>query len=535
VNDFSEVADLCPSVPGGSLVDPEGGILLDALLDLVMNPGLLDSAPPNSKHTLVFREVITGLGIVTVDEVVDEVTRGTTKVNTNKPPTKADSLLGRSINTVVMMAVVVNLCTMGLSIDRAPDHVGWLFIEAVCVSIYITEAVFKLTILGAKEYFWGEACIWNCMDFFITSVSALELSVTVSAHAFPDLMGGSEEQASSAFQVAVLLRVLRVARVVRMAKLVRNPMLSDLANMLTGFIIGIPSLSWVLVLFVFILYMVGLIFRLFFGPADGQNLMSVCGPADDIVDLSNADCPVHWIYGEEFFGTVQKSMFTSFRFMLGDYSTRGGKSIIVAFSQGYGKMFEVVFVSWMIMVIFGLFNIITAIFVDSTISGLKYNDIKRKYAKQYERKYVTSKLSAILERMQDLHNDYILTHDPTSCSPCLQDPWMKVWDTTRICFDKDEFVFIMGDGAVKELFQDIDIDMANPLGLFDTFDPTGDGKVTVPEMIGAIMLLRGEPEKKDIISGWLAIKALHEKFDKLTKLVTEGSAATDPLSQEAKF
>lgn len=36
---------------------------------------------------------------------------------------------------------------------------------------------------------------------------------------------------------------------------------------------------------------------------------------------------------------------------------------------------EVVFVTFMIVVIFGLFNIITAIFVDSTTTGLKHNDI----------------------------------------------------------------------------------------------------------------------------------------------------------------
>lgn len=61
----------------------------------------------------------------------------------------------------------------------------------------------------------------------------------------------------------------------------------------------------------------------------------------------------------------------------GDYSTRGGKSMIIAMSAGYGIVFELVFVSFMIIVIFGLFNIITAIFVDSTTAGLKHNDVKR--------------------------------------------------------------------------------------------------------------------------------------------------------------
>merc|ERR1711972_624883 len=98
-------------------------------------------------------------------------------------------------------------------------------------------------------------------------------------------------------------------------------------------------------------------------------------------------CKVSYLYGEEFFGTVRLAMFTTFRFMLGDYSTRGGKSIVVAFSQDYGWKFELVFVAWMIIVIFGLFNIITAIFVDTTVAGLKHNDVKRKYAQQYERMY----------------------------------------------------------------------------------------------------------------------------------------------------
>lgn len=47
--------------------------------------------------------------------------------------------------------------------------------------------------------------------------------------------------------------------------------------------------------------------------------------------------------------------------------------MIVAFSYGYGGFFETVFVGWMIIVIFGLFNIITAIFVDTTTSGLNWD------------------------------------------------------------------------------------------------------------------------------------------------------------------
>jgi hypothetical protein len=359
--------------------------------------------------------------------------------------------------------------------------------------------------------------MWNWTDLFITIISALELTVTIFAHVMPEAMGGSEEQASSAAQSIVLLRVLRVVRVVRMVKLVRSPMLSDLANMMVGFIIGLPSLGWVLVLFIFILYMVGLCFRLAFGPTAGQDL-SHCVEGDAITDYHDPSCPVHWIYGEEFFGTVSLSMFTAFRFMLGDYSTRGGKSIVVAFSQGYGAPFDTVFVAWMIVVIFGLFNIITAIFVDTTIAGLKYNDVKRKFAKQYERRYVINKLGAILDRLRKLHMEIDKARSMRK-SISIKEPWLKTWDTQKIAFDIDEFAMVMEDEEVKQLLQDMDIDMTNPTGAFDTFDADGAGTVTVQEMCQAIIKLRGEPEKKDLIAGWVAIKSLHDKVDHFTNLV----------------
>merc|ERR1719188_1133747 len=113
---------------------------------------------------------------------------------------------------------------------------------------------------------------------------------------------------------------------------------------------------------------------------------------DDVSDLNDAKCKIHQMYGQEFFGDVATSMFTAFRWMLGDYGTRGGKSLTVALSQGYGGAFDTLFVFWMIVVTFGVFNIIVAIFVDSTTSGLKTNDARRKYVRQYERNYVKKKL-----------------------------------------------------------------------------------------------------------------------------------------------
>merc|ERR1712176_953603 len=101
------------------------------------------------------------------------------------------------------------------------------------------------------------------------------------------------------------------------------------------------------------------------------------------------------MYGEEFCGTLTLSMFTAFRFMLGDFSTRKGSSLVVAFSEGYGWRFQAVFVTWMVIVNYGFHNIISALFVDATISGLRHNDSKRKLVRQYERAFVEVKLKEL--------------------------------------------------------------------------------------------------------------------------------------------
>lgn len=311
----------------------------------------------------------------------------------------------------------------------------------------------------------------------------------------------------------IFLRVLRIARVLRLVKLMHSPFLKDLANMLVGLMIGVPALCWVLVLFISVLYTFGLLLRYVLGPAADQNYLGLCGPAD-MFDEAPVDpnCPVHFIYGEEFFGSLSSSMFTTFRFMIGDFSTRGGKSLAVIFSQGYGTSFNVVYCMGMIGVMFGLFNIITAIFVDSTIAGLKHNDVKRKYAKQYEKHYVQAKLRQLMYRVSEVVAARRGDAEPrktrySTISRHVEDRMVELTE--------DDFIEVMEDPMVKVLLQDLDVEMYNPPGMFDTFDPHGNKIVTLSEMVQVIMKLRGAPQKNDMIASWVAIRALHNKVDDL--------------------
>jgi len=385
------------------------------------------------------------LGTPTVEEIITEASRSGTADNSmstyTKPPSRKDP--EKRLNTLVSVVVFLNMVSMCISVDNNPDHVGWLVFEVCCVAIFITEVVVKLRRWGARAFFCGASAAWNIADTIITTIAIMEvmLSIVEKSSSSLDLADGGN--VASAARVAVMLRALRLVRVVRLVRLVSHPMMRDLANMLVGFVIGLPSLLWVLMFFLLILCLLGLTFRILFGPAGEERLVDTCGSPDDMVVLTDLDCPVHWMYGEEFFSSVPLSMFTVFRFMLGDYSTRGGKSLIVAFSQGYGPKFDMVFVAWMIVVIFGLFNIITAIFVDTTVAGLKHNDVKRKYALQYKRQYVGSKLKQVVHRIQRLLTDM---RDEETQSTVFDVPRPSLCSTD---FSEDEYIDIMEDEYIK--------------------------------------------------------------------------------------
>mmetsp|Transcript_53103 Transcript_53103/g.153177 ORF Transcript_53103/g.153177 Transcript_53103/m.153177 type:complete len:945 (+) Transcript_53103:120-2954(+) len=526
-----------------SSMGPEGYIAphqieLRVLVDMLVSPDILRHCCSEVRDDV--DTIVKGILKVTVDEVIDNATMMNLRREAdNSVQDRALRMCPSSdaaLNILVTATVLFNIFCLGISLDIAPSNKVWYIIEIVCACVFVSEVVVKMRRHGVRKYFHGEDRIWNSLDLLLTLLAILDVCFTTMNMVVPGLMG--DNKGSYAAQMVLMLRAMRLTRVVRLVKLLRSPLLQNLTNMLTGFMLGLPALFWVVVLFLVVLYVFGLAFRIMWGPAEGQNMIAVCGVPDDVAEGNGnptAECisKLHWLYGEEFFGTVWLSMFTTFRFMLGDYQSRNGVSLAIVFGERYGAAFHVLFGVGMILAVFGLFNIVTAIFVDSTISGLKHNDAMRKYALQYEGRYVKGKIQKLLERIGELMIEAKKDAGGNATSRCsttatarLRVSGSDTQDAFELCesivLTSDDFCEVMEDLRVRSLLRDLDVEMYNPQGFFETFDADDSGTVTILEMVQAIMRLRGDVRKNDLIASWVAVRALGRRFDQLTLALSAG-------------
>lgn len=299
--------------------------------------------------------------------------------------------------------------------------------------------------------------------------------------------------------------------------------MGTLANMLAGLLISVPCICWVVVLLSTIFYILGIIFRQCVGPDDDQDLLGKCGSADFLHDRDDPNCPIHEILGEEYFPTLSKSMFTVFRCVLGDCNTRAGQSLTAHFSQEYGWKFDGVYCFGMVIVIFGLFNVITAIFVESTISGLRYNDVQIKHARMYKSKYVQRKLEELVSRLHEVYNIGVTSRGEATGS------------VEAVRFTESELNAVLEDHRVNELLEDLDVNMSNRTGLFDMLDIDRDGVVSIPELLHMITQVRGDLQKSDMIASWLALRHLQSQISdfKALLVVNQKKVQANQVTMEA--
>merc|ERR1712063_103205 len=128
--------------------------------------------------------------------------------------------------------------------------------------------------------------------------------------------------------------------------------MKELKLMVSGLFSGMWTLLWAMILLVAFNY-----------------IMSLCMVA--IVAVTPQRNDAFETDARPLFSSVEMSMMTGYRCVTGDCTTAGGAPLLVFLLDEYGVLFAIPWILYMIVVTFGLFNLISAIYIENTLSTAK--------------------------------------------------------------------------------------------------------------------------------------------------------------------
>jgi hypothetical protein len=226
-------------------------------------------------------------------------------------------------------------------------------------------------------------------------------------------------------------------------------------------------------------------------------------------------------------------MFTLFRCVVaGDCMKADGRPIFA--QKGVNVVYIFIYVILLLLMTFGLFNVIVAIFVENTVAAAKYNDLHLKRQRLLDHQNFCRKACELVEIIWRV----LLDKQPPEFETIrYQAEALGEFPSAQEIVEQiggfeisHEFFQMLGhDHLFGELLRDLDIAQDDQQGLFETFDVDGSGTLALHELIFGIRKLRGDPRRSDIISTNLLGQKGLVVAEELNQEVTDRLEAQDKL------
>jgi len=242
------------------------------------------------------------------------------------------------------------------------------------------------------------------------------------------------------------------------------------------------------------------------------------------------------------FQNVPKSMFTIFRCSFGDCSTDDGTPLFPSVWEEIesGWVWSVAYSAFTFIVTIGLFNIISAIFVESTLAAAA----NLHAAQQHERLQDKNRWAVNFVRLLKALINYTWVDEEDKK---WLDEFNKTMDGTikgystalyqRIFnseFLRDHFdEVVKSDSDARSALDALDIDCGVEY-LSDILDPDNSGTIGVLELIDGLRRLRGDPKKSDIISVILMLRSMQVRLDDVWGICLEDHPDKAAMKEKAQ-
>eukprot|EP00408_Alexandrium_pacificum_P065449 CAMPEP_0171172698 /NCGR_PEP_ID=MMETSP0790-20130122/9849_1 /TAXON_ID=2925 /ORGANISM="Alexandrium catenella, Strain OF101" /LENGTH=687 /DNA_ID=CAMNT_0011637555 /DNA_START=19 /DNA_END=2082 /DNA_ORIENTATION=- len=426
----------------------------------------------------------------------------------------------RILDPVMGFAICCNAILIGVSIDHH-DPPELEIVEYMFVVLYVAEVIFKMWYYGVCSFFVGYDWSWHWFDTFLAILGVVNFIAGVSGANNVDL---------GPFMYMRLLRVMRLARLVRLMKAFK-----DLSIMVTGLFAGLKTMMWVMLILAMVIYSMAVV------------LTAVVG-RDETSTLP---------YREELFSTVTRSMFTMFVCLTDGCTNYDGTPISHQLFDSYGLPFFLAYTLAVVIVTFGLFNLIMAIFVENTMEAAKSNDIAISAARHKENLRVARKLKLVIQQftlvqssasrtqcmaaMNEVEDDmkkheglrgYFLGFAQQEKSSGVGDRLLKAsLRDGEFKLSRRQFDMILATRIVQSLLDELEIDETDRKGLFDVLDSDCSGTITIEELISGLMAVRGQARKSDTVATMLAVKSVQKSLRTMAALMIQNHHWVDERLQ----
>jgi hypothetical protein len=203
-------------------------------------------------------------------------------------------------------------------------------------------------------------------------------------------------------------------------------------------------------------------------------------------------------------------MLTVFLYFFGEFQTIDGTSLWWGILLTHGTI-PACFVCVLFFVItIGLFNVIAAIFVESTMEAANALQNERKSERLNDTFLWSSSISFLLRKLLDHHGIVVDGHLNDNLNTLAKEKITEV-----------EFTEFIRDSEVVKALDDLEISRADHKVMFDILDNDNNGTIYMHQLVDGLRRLRGDPRRSDIISVDLMVRSIQEQTDALMESMKE--------------
>jgi len=401
------------------------------------------------------------------------------------------------LDTVIGGLIVLNAFEVGISEDLQADWSGWLVADAAFAIIFTLDLLIKIWFAGWHEFWFGNDRGWNFIEATLVVFGLVEIAVVALSN---------DDSDGTNF---TLVRVLRLFRVTRLLRVCRLKVLDELKVMITGALGGIKTLCWATLLICLPLYVVAIFYKGMLSPfaAKGQ--------------------------GAELFVDVPTSFFTLFRCIVStECSDLSGRPIFALVSRAYGWGYGLFFCVVQLLMAFGLFNVIVAIFIENVLAGARTNDQLMKRERLRDQHFFAQKMTQLVAIIVEVARQNAMTSEEMNgdmkslaslSSEVPQSAQKLLLEASDLVITPAILDEVRRRPGVNDIFHDLALADEDTLNLFETLDSNGSGAIDMGELFDGIAKLRGAPCRSDVVALNVMLQKFQSEFKEFEEAISNSS------------